>query len=1362
MLSSAEFIDFILKGGGRQATPAETPASAALPEGFEGFDAGAEHNATAAGGATSFARRLLEAAGFGLAQLVERSSVIRSADAVAKYLPERASYWPKTATRPYQTLLFEAGMTSGGLLKIPAFRNTELRHLDDVEAALARLVSEALDGFQKGGEGVTADVRKGRREETLCIVSIIDQREGQSVRLVCFGTRNKQSAGLETFQITEQTRFWDPQLARDHLGLLYERQFKKLAGADWQDAFTTTDERKQAEKLLDICTRKTPKEHDIQEGVLDLLDIIAKAFGLRRKPNTERRLQAFSLPSDHDIGIDPEDREGSFGGHNPFGGVTLRDERSRLLGYIVYPLNNKADASRLRKHLAENNRFHNVLVVYPDNDQASLELWQGREQLTGKLRKGKGYKDAADVVNLLSRFFVVSKAKVRNPTELAQELAYRARYLRRLAVKQLGEEKNKGPLRNLYNAFRKVLVHDQTEDEFADSFAQTITYGLLTARWVGNDQLAIDGERLTRQTALKHLPAASPFLNDVFKSALSVRLDEQRGRFLWLVDDIADLLDRIDVTYVFGAGDKGSDPATDPVIHFYEPFLAAYDKELKNKRGVFYTPRPVVSYIVRSVHELLQTEFGLADGLADTTTWGEMLQMHPGLKLPPLTDMQGETETISPDEPFVQILDPATGTATFLVEVIDVIHRTLAAKWKQQRLTDSQQRAAWNDYVPQHLLPRLHAFELMMAPYAIAHMKIGLKLAETGYRFGTEERARIYLTNALEPWVKQLPLIGFDALAHEAAAVNEIKRHKRFTVIIGNPPYSVSSWNTGEWITKLAEDYKRTVRAEESQIQSLSNDYIKFLRFSEWHVERTNTGILGLITGHGYLSGTQPRDLRNHLSSSLDKCYCLDLHGSVRRAGTHDTEDEPVFEIMTGVAIVIGFRAIEHQDRAFTSLMSLTGRSVKKFEFLGKQTALVGTTASPLHRPCAPHFYFAAAASGQAIEHEYQRYPDLPSIYGTGNRQADKEKLWATGFTSQQDELAVAFTLDELVENMSALATSRSFDELASRYRLCTTNQWNYGEARRFAQSGEWRKLCRQVLYRPFDRRWTVLHKHVLTILRSQVMSQLDQDCNSTYNFGLISSRAVNDLAFAHCFVTNERVDRTFISSKTSTNAYVFPLYFTEDGILGRKRRVNYSHGFLATLANLLGARFDPEQAAPEGLTFEDIFHYAYAIFHSPGYRSRYAEFLKIDFPRLPLTGNLELFRALARLGSELTALHLLESPKLAQPITVFIGGRNPEVEKISWSRNTVWVDKAQTTGFKGVREDVWNFHIGGYQVCKKWLDDRRKAKRSLSNDDIVHYHKIVVAITETVRLMREIDQVIEERGGWPAAFARTSTGEPE
>lgn len=943
---------------------------------------------------------------------------------------------------------------------------------------------------------------------------------------------------------------------------------------------------------------------------------------------------------------------------------------------------------------------------------------------------------------------------IRTSDKLADALAGLARRIRDRAIEAMNTESDRGSLKRLLKAFQESLIHDLDEERFADTYAQTVTYGLLTAAFSrtemseGRHGTAFEAEDITHM-----VPVTNPFLKEMLGAFLTVGGRKGKIDFDELgIGDVVDLLkgDETDLPAImadFGNKTRGEDP----VIHFYEHFLAAYNKKLKVQRGVFYTPQPVVSYIVRSVHELLQTEFGLEDGLASTVTWGEMLGRLPDLKLPTYPNEKGKEVSVSKDEPFVLILDPATGTATFIVETIDVIYRHLTDKWKKARMSDAQRAAAWNDYVPKHLLPRLFAYELMMAPYAIAHMKMGLKLAETGYQFGSDERVRIYLTNALEPAQQQLRLPDFEPLAHEAEAVNRVKREKRFTVVIGNPPYSVSSWNTGEWIKNLAEDYKRTVRAEESQIQSLSNDYIKFLRFGEWHIEQTNIGIIGLITGHGYLSGTQARDLRNHLSSSFNRCYCLDLHGSIRRAGTHDSEDEPVFEIMTGVAIFVGYRALPHQQRAVTILESLTGLIEKKLTFLRGHTVTQTALKGQQHSPSAPYYYYAAAASSQDISNEYQCWPDLSAIFGTGNRQVDKEVYWATGFASQQDEVAMSFSRAELEEKMAALANSSSFNELKKTYRLCTTNQWNYDEAKEFARRGQWKEYVSQVAYRPFDRQWTVLHKHVLTILRKQVMSQFK---GKDRNIGLISSRAVNDLSFAHCFVTDEPVDKIFISSKTSTNAYVFPLFFRDDDIFAKKPRPNLGRTFLTLIAEKLGLKNTAEHGLPAGLSPEDIFNYAYAVFHSPGYRTRYAEFLKIDFPRLPLTESLDLFRELGRLGGELVALHLLESKLLENPRTTFMGSRDLEIQKISFENDTVFIDKAQTSGFKGVPVNVWNFHIGGYQVCEKWLKDRKG--RTLSDEDIAHYHKIVISLKETIRLMAEIDQVIEQHGGWPGAFATT------
>jgi hypothetical protein len=389
-------------------------------------------------------------------------------------------------------------------------------------------------------------------------------------------------------------------------------------------------------------------------------------------------------------------------------------------------------------------------------------------------------------------FLIRHRHVVRTSEQLAATLAALARRIRSRIRTVLRSEDGFGEMRKLQRAFQVGLIHDLDDEGFSDMFAQTVTYGLFSLAC----RRTIPGEGTA--FAKDDLPHyfTSPFLKEMLGVFLGIKSRKGAIDFDELgVSDVTDLLTSPDTHMEVVLADfNNKTRGEDPVIHFYEHFLSAYNKQLKIQRGVFYTPQPVVSYIVRSVHELLQSEFGLADGLADTTTWGEMLKKHPGLKLPPLTDEPGEKRTISPDEPFVQILDPATGTATFLVEVIEVIHRHLQAKWKTSGaaalppVTNHQSPvrtfpAYWNAYVPQHLLPRLHAFELMMAPYAIAHMKIGLKLAETGYRFGTEERARIYLTNALEPKVKQLPQIGFDALAHEAAAVNEIKWYHECPVI---------------------------------------------------------------------------------------------------------------------------------------------------------------------------------------------------------------------------------------------------------------------------------------------------------------------------------------------------------------------------------------------------------------------------------------------------------------------------------------------------------------------------------------------------------------------------------------------------
>jgi len=938
---------------------------------------------------------------------------------------------------------------------------------------------------------------------------------------------------------------------------------------------------------------------------------------------------------------------------------------------------------------------------------------------------------------------------IRTAEALAEMLASLARRIRDAAQSTMRVESERGPLTKLFKAFQASLIHDLTEEGFADTYAQTITYGLLTAAISKTDMSAGSaGTALIAGNITEMVPVTNPFLKEMLQTFLKVGGRKGGIDFDELgIQDVVELLrgEETDLPAILrDFGDKK--PGEDPVIHFYEHFLNAYNKQLKIQRGVFYTPQPVVSYIVRSVHELLQTEFGLTDGLASTVTWREMIERHPGLQLPTVNEPNQDKKTISADEPFVQILDPATGTATFLVEIIDVIHRHLRANWGKGGLaamptiTNPLKGAPaprrfedfWNIYVPHALLPRLHGYELMMAPYAIAHMKLGLKLAETGYRFGTEERARIYLTNSLEPKVSQLPQIGFDALAHEAAAVNEIKWYKRFTVVIGNPPYSnFGQLNKIPSILGLLEDYKRGLG--EKKI-NLDDDFIKFVRFSQYILASSGRGVLGLISSNTYLDGVTHRRMRQSLLEAFTDISVLDLHGSTKKFETSPdgSKDENVFDIQQGVGVIIA--AIRHDDSAHeVEWAELWGDRTKKYLKLDSATLRNGIS---FKRVCLVSQMFFFVPKDFELQTEYESHPRIPDIFLSSG----------PGVKTERDTVSIHWDRQGIVQAVEDFRNDPD-DDLRAKYGLTKDSRdWKIENARRDVRTNISPNLIRPILYRPFDYRFTWYSGQTRGFIGTPGARTMRQMLRPNAR-GLIVKRQARDREYDWFLVTNGLVIDGVFSIDSKGRETIFPLYTAESSSQDQwfEIQTNLSPEFLTKLHRRLNA-------ASSIIPPEDIFHYTYAVFHSPGYRSRYAEFLKIDFPRLPLTRNLELFRALARLGGELVALHLLESPKLDQLITEFIGGRNPEVEKVSWSKNTVWVDKTQTTGFKGVREDVWNFHVGGYQVCEKWLKDRKG--RILSKDDIAHYQKIVVALAETIRLMAEIDNVIAQHGGWPGAFS--------
>jgi hypothetical protein len=1019
-----------------------------------------------------------------------------------------------------------------------------------------------------------------------------------------------------------------------------------------------------------------------------------------------------------------------------------------------------------------------------DDGDAILHLADAHRTLAEKLRWPASPVDVDAWRNQWSSAFTLGHREVITTTnELVEELARLADATRKRAGAILSRESERGPLRRLYAAFKTALIHDLTEDDFADVIAQTISYGLLIARF---SRAAISAQNLVDM-----VPATNPFLRELLQTFLALAGRQSAFDFDELgIQDVVEVLNRANADAVkadFGNRTRGEDP----VIHFYEHFLSAYDQQKKIQRGVFYTPQSVVSYIVRGLHELLQNQFGIEDGLASTTTWGDMLRKYPDLKLPKIRvpkagKAEGEEVELSPDEFFVLILDVATGTGTFLVETIEVTFQHLQAKWAKHGLQGMPVLPApkrspspgaegrgeggrstlhhrtftsyWNEYVPAALLPRLYGYELMMAPYTIAHMKLALKFSEinarlgqTDYLFKFEGRAHIYLTNTLEPssgFQEQEFADFFPALAHEATAVNAVRRSKRFTVAMGNPPYAGVSANMSQAASGLIEPYKFVDGQPLGERKHwLQDDYVKFIRLAQLVVESAGTGMLGYITNHGYLDNPTFRGMRQSLMKSFPDIRVLDLHGSVKKRDetTLSKRDENVFDIEQGVAIGLFSRPPKPHIPTKVQHASLLGPREAKYDWLMSHTLVSQSQICP----SSPYYFFVKRE--ETHREEYEALAPVTSVF----------QAWSTGVQTSRDSFAIAPTRQELEKRLREFVDSSVGDDhLKVSYGLKDMSFWQVAHVRRdFRKLAEPASYVKPIDYRPFDTQYVVFHEMIIHRPKAKVMRHM----LAGENLALLLPRQLAGETFHHAFCTRNLAEMCVISTKTTEQNNLFPLHlYDQDGGLGlslpegRRRHLartsNFAGSFLKALAGQLRLQFGPGDEVPKGVTPEDIFHYAYAVFHSPGYRRRYAEFLKIDFPRLPLTGNLQLFHALARLGGELVALHLLESPKLDQPITEYLGGRSPEVEKVSWSQNTVWLDKAQTTGFKGVREDVWNFHIGGYQVCEKWLKDRKG--RTLSADDRSHYQKIVVALSETIRLMKEIDAVIDKHGGWPGAFA--------
>ncbi|MCC5654209.1 N-6 DNA methylase [Nostoc sp. XA013] len=893
---------------------------------------------------------------------------------------------------------------------------------------------------------------------------------------------------------------------------------------------------------------------------------------------------------------------------------------------------------------------------------------------------------------------------IKTAKELAQLLAEAARRIEQVIPQVYEKEKADGYLHRLLKSFQRELLptlqltSDNEKDySFVDIYAQTIAYALFTAKvfsHVKDKRERREKEtHFDRESAWQQLPETNPFLRKLFKDVSEREPEELGDELIGAIADIFGILRAAKMDAILSDFQLKMN-REDIVIRFYEDFLTAYKPQMRERRGVYYTPEAVVSYMVRSVDILLKEKFNKPLGLAD---------------------------------PEVMILDPACGTGTFLLWICQLIHQRFHNE--REAIIERVGDISWSDYIKNHLLPRIFGFELLMAPYAIAHLKLGLFLEETGYTFDSGKRIEIYLTNSLENTPRKAETLFEEFIAEEADQAVVIKRDKPIMLMIGNPPYSVSSSNKSKFIEELMDLYKNPVRSEKN-IQPLSDDYIKFIRFGHHQIERTGYGIIAYITNHSYLEGLVHRGMREEIFKTFDHIHITDLHGGSLQEVKKSDIDENVFDIRQAVAITFlcKDKSKKAEDSCLVKYHELYGYRQNKYAFLSNNS--IESYVCRKINPIEPHYFFVPKNLNLASE--YEKFWSLDNIF----------LINSTGFTTHRDHLVIDQSKDVLFKRINNFIQSEKIDiKVSEEFNVHDTSDWSINESRsKLRQLGEsWKLDFYKCLYRPFDFRHIFYNSVLIDRPRNEMCHLLQS------NLAIAISKVRTHPDFDAVLATEYIVETKAVES--TRRSYAFPLYtystFANSNTnKGQKnifqdKTVNFNNTFLNSIKSQLGYTPTPEA----------IFYYIYAIFHSPTYRNRYAEFLKIGFPRVPLTNNNQLFIQLATYGEELVALHLMKSPKLNKLITQFTennGNCIVDVGHPKYTNGAVTINK-KGDKFIGVLESVWNFYVGGYQVCQKWLKDRKG--RTLTPDDIQHYQRIVVALKETVELMAKIDAAIP---AWP------------
>ncbi len=964
------------------------------------------------------------------------------------------------------------------------------------------------------------------------------------------------------------------------------------------------------------------------------------------------------------------------------------DGKNHITGYIEAkaPTNINLNAIQYSEQLKRYcSTFPNVILTnfYEFRlfrDSQLIDTVQiGRPEIAHRLKTAPPPEHEEEFIKLMHTFFSFSLPKVNTAKTLAQELAKRTRFLRDEVISiELKEKERKGnkDILGFYEAFKKYLIGTLTHEQFADLYSQTITYGLFAAR-------TRTGKDFNRQLAYQYIPHTIGILRDVFRF---ISLQDPPIELKVIVDDISEVLRVTDVKSIlrrFFHEGKGKDP----IIHFYETFLSEYDPKIRERRGVYYTPEPVVQYITHSLHQILKKEFDLSDGFASEN---------------------------------VTVLDPAAGTLTFPAEAIKIAVHEFDRKYGKGGL---------HSFIKNNILKNFFAFELMMAPYAIGHLKIGFLLEELGYKMTDDERFKLYLTNTLEmEELDSVNIPGLSSLSEENHLANEVKQQIPILVIMGNPPYSGISSNTNEWTEKLLKTdidgaqsyYKVDGKPLGEKKVWLQDDYVKFLRLAQWKIQKAGRGVVGMITNHGYLDNPTFRGMRQSLMKTFNKIYILNLHGnSLKKETAPDgSKDENVFDIRQGVAICL---MVKHAGQKGCNVYyhDLYGTRDYKYDWLENKEVSPFTFEEVA--PQSP-YYFLIKRDTNSIQ-SYLQWKKVTQIFPVNS----------VGIVTARDRFAIDFDYNVLKNRINQYRNLELDDELIKEsFKLKDTSTFNLSNFRKeVARDPDWDQKIRRIYYRPFDERFVYYSNWVIERPLEKVMhNMIDGD-----NIGLTIGRQGHVVGLEHLwnllFISDNIIDFNLFYRG---GELLFPLYLYPD----EKNKDLFNHHQTVREPNISEAVFKEltsvygKNPAPE-----EILYYIYGVFYSTIYREKYAEFLKIDFPRVPFTSDYELFRKMGVLGKALVDLHLLKSRELESPVAKYQGtGENDRIEKVVYNEDEQRVYINDGKYFEGINSELWSYHIGGYQVLYKYLKDRKG--RIL--EDARRYCKIATALQKTIVLQKEID----------------------